>query len=513
MLLLISSFIFAALSIFAFFKQKQLLVYLMVFAAAFSIRLYFIQQDRYLHDWDERYHALVAKNMAEDPFTPMLRTQPVMPYNYQNWWDNHIWLHKQPVFLWQMALSIKIFGANEFAVRFPSALMGALLALIILRIGYILKKPMAGLSAALLFCFSFFSIEQTTGAIGMDHNDVAMLFCVSASIWALMEYTLSGKKRFLILIGLFSGMAILVKWLTGLLVYACWGAYLFFTSSNAIASKPKQITHALLALGLTCIVFLPWQIYIHQQFPEEASYERAFTRNHINETIEGFDGSYTYYLHYFPLQYAYSLILLFVVGLYFFYKSNISAIHKIIIFCAVLIPYLFFSLLVTTKVLGYVFVIAPFILIICGFAFQGLYEYIITRKNRKPGIIILVILLAGCCFINLKYWHLQKLRFKGKSNYNWENREDKTNNTNIYKSLQSATYNNYIILNCKAMEDPEAMFYSGRNVYAWYPNEKTIDSLQVLGYKFAAFESFEQQKLPTYIIEDTSILIIHQQLK
>lgn len=163
--------------------------------------------------------------------------------------------------------------------------------------------------------------------------------------------------------------------------------------------------------------------------------------------------------------------------------------------------------------LGYVFVIAPFILIICGFAFQGLYEYIITRKNRKPGIIILVILLAGCCFINLKYWHLQKLRFKGKSNYNWENREDKTNNTNIYKSLQSATYNNYIILNCKAMEDPEAMFYSGRNVYAWYPNEKTIDSLQVLGYKFAAFESFEQQKLPTYIIEDTSILIIHQQLK
>ena len=103
--------------------------------------------------------------MVEDPFTPILRTQPVMPYNYQNWWDNHIWLHKQPVFLWQMALSIKIFGANEFAVRFPSALMGALLALIILRIGYILKKPMAGLSAALLFCFSFFSLYYCPSGI------------------------------------------------------------------------------------------------------------------------------------------------------------------------------------------------------------------------------------------------------------------------------------------------------------------------------------------------------------
>lgn len=513
MLLLISSFVFAALSIFAFFKQKQVWVYLMVFAATFSIRLYFIQQDPYLHDWDERYHALVAKNMVEDPFTPMLRTEPVMPYNYQNWWDNHIWLHKQPVFLWQMALSIKIFGANEFAVRFPSALMCALLALIILRIGYILKKPMVGLSASLLFCFSFFSIEQTTGALGMDHNDVAMLFYVSASIWALMEYTLSGKKRFLILIGLFSGMAILVKWLTGLLVYACWGAYLFFANSSNITSKSKQITHALLALAITCVVFLPWQIYIQQHFPEEASYERAFTRNHINESIEGFDGSYTYYLHYFPVQYAYGLILLFVVGLYFFFKSKISAIHKIIIFSATIIPYLFFSLLVTTKVLGYVFIIAPFILLICGFAFQGLYEYIITRKNRKPGIIILVILLAACCFINLKYGHLQKLRFKGKSSYNWENREDKMHNTTIYKSLHSDTYNGYIILNCKAMEDPEAMFYSGRNVYSWYPNEKTIDSLQALGYKFASFENFGKQELPKYITEDTSILIIHQQLK
>jgi hypothetical protein len=63
------------------------------------------------------------------------------------------------------------------------------------------------------------------------------------------------------------------------------------------------------------------------------------------------------------------------------------------------------------------------------------------------------------------------------------------------------------------MEDTEAMFYSGRNVYTWYSNEKTVDSLQALGYKFAAFESFGKQELPKFITEDTSILIIHQQLK
>ncbi len=38
-----------------------------------------------LHDWDERYHALVAKNMIEQPFKPMLYKNPVLPYDYKDW--------------------------------------------------------------------------------------------------------------------------------------------------------------------------------------------------------------------------------------------------------------------------------------------------------------------------------------------------------------------------------------------------------------------------------------------
>ena len=67
---------------------------------------FYLSADFQLHEWDERYHALVAKNMIESPFKPMLYKNPVLPYNYQNWIENHVWLHKQPLPFWFMAASL-----------------------------------------------------------------------------------------------------------------------------------------------------------------------------------------------------------------------------------------------------------------------------------------------------------------------------------------------------------------------------------------------------------------------
>ena len=37
----------------------------------------FIISDPVVHDWDERFHALVAKNMIENPLKPTLYKSPV----------------------------------------------------------------------------------------------------------------------------------------------------------------------------------------------------------------------------------------------------------------------------------------------------------------------------------------------------------------------------------------------------------------------------------------------------
>jgi 4-amino-4-deoxy-L-arabinose transferase len=77
-----------------------------------------------------------------------------MNYDYTAWCCNHIWLHKQPLFLWQMALSMKIFGINEVALRIPNMLMSSMLTLFIYRIGSIWANKYVGFIAAFISVFA-----------------------------------------------------------------------------------------------------------------------------------------------------------------------------------------------------------------------------------------------------------------------------------------------------------------------------------------------------------------------
>lgn len=219
-ILLITALLLFGFSGILFYKGVEKWALVLLFLAAFLLRMCMISLDPFLNKWDERFHALVAKNMMEHPFMPMLRKDAILPFNYGDWSGNHIWLHKQPFFLWQMAMSLKVFGINEFAVRFPGALMGAIQILFIYRIGKLVLNNQTGYLSALLFAGSYFQLQQTSGLIGMDQNDIAFGFYTIASIWALIEFNYSHKKYWILLIGLFSGIAILNKWLTGLLVYA-----------------------------------------------------------------------------------------------------------------------------------------------------------------------------------------------------------------------------------------------------------------------------------------------------
>ena len=101
-----------------FFKAALFLLVL----CGLVLRIY-VASDHYLHDWDERYHALVAKNLIQHPLKPTLYDNPLLEYDYRNWSGNHIWLHKQPLPLWFIAFSLWLIGINEMAVRLPSIIL------------------------------------------------------------------------------------------------------------------------------------------------------------------------------------------------------------------------------------------------------------------------------------------------------------------------------------------------------------------------------------------------------
>jgi hypothetical protein len=113
---------------------------LAVGAAALLIRGY-ASADLALHPWDERYHALVAKNLIQTPLTPRLYPTPLLPYDHRIWTSNYIWTHKPPLALWGQAASMKIFGVHEFALRLPSVLISTAAIVVTFYIGTILVTP------------------------------------------------------------------------------------------------------------------------------------------------------------------------------------------------------------------------------------------------------------------------------------------------------------------------------------------------------------------------------------
>jgi hypothetical protein len=103
-------------------RTEKAAIYILL-GATVSLMLFCITFFDFIFIWDEQYHALVAKNMMEDPFRPMLLKHQLLPIDPTHWISNHLWLHKQPLFMWQMAFAMRVFGVSEWAFRIPDLVM------------------------------------------------------------------------------------------------------------------------------------------------------------------------------------------------------------------------------------------------------------------------------------------------------------------------------------------------------------------------------------------------------
>lgn len=122
---------------------------------------------------------------------------------------------------------MKAFGVDEFTLRLPSAIMGSIQVYFIYRIGKLLFDSTAGFFGSLFFAMAYYPMQLIAGVGDMDHIRVAFGFYVCASVWAFAEYDSSGKKIWAILVGIFSGCAVLNMWLPGLVVYGAWSISIF----------------------------------------------------------------------------------------------------------------------------------------------------------------------------------------------------------------------------------------------------------------------------------------------
>jgi len=158
-------------------KKRYMFALILLIVCGFLLRLY-MAADFFLHEWDERYHALVAKNMMAHPMKPTLYDTPLLPFDYKNWTCNHIWIHKQPFPLWTMALSMSLFGVNEIALRLPSIILTTLGIWINYETGRFFFNRRVAFIAAFLYSIHGLIIEVTGGRVATDHIDTFFLFFI-----------------------------------------------------------------------------------------------------------------------------------------------------------------------------------------------------------------------------------------------------------------------------------------------------------------------------------------------
>lgn len=443
--------------------------------------------DPFLHIWDERFHALVARNMMDHPFVPTLRTNPVLPVDPTSWTQGHIWLHKQPLFMWQMALSMKIFGISEYAIRYPSVITGTLMIPMVYQCCNILSRDKkVSLITAALLCFSCFQLELIGGMRSMDHNDLALEFYLLASVWAFLKYHDTKRWYWIVLIGVFAGAAILVKWLVGLFVFLIWGLKILFKLRNK--STIREVLYFAAALVICGIVFVPWQLYIIHRFPFEAAHEYEFNRRHITEALEGHSGTIFFYLERFPQLFGEGTFLLTFPGIYFYCKSKKKDRALLLpILISVLFVFCFFSFIVKSKVVSHMFFIAPFV-----FLFMA-YSIAIIIGKLKRSYLIIPFLIGVWVLVNKPE---KIISDQMKSN---EERNRNVHNAEVYKNLKNEMPKGVNIL-VNVPDCPSVMFYNkGIQAYETF-TESEINQLKEQKLPIAVNVSYKRQDIPGYIL-------------
>lgn len=470
---------------------------------ALILRLYYASLDPFLHAWDERFHALVARNMMDRPFTPFLIKNPIVPYDLHAWCCNSIWLHKQPLFLWQMAASMKIFGVSPFAMRIPSAVMGSIMIFFMYRIAFLLTRDkVTGLLSSFLFCFSHYQLELIAGSLGMEHNDVAFSFYILGSIWAFSEYLKVKTWKWAILVGFLAGAAILNKWLTGLLIFLPWG---LLALKHVVVKKDFDHFKKLLLSLLVCLaIFLPWQVYILQTFPELAMHEYTYNSKHIWEAVEDHVGTVYFYASRFPEyfgNYLYVLVILGVVYALYRWKDLSKDLNFTLLVCFFTI-FSFFSFLVKSKLPTYFFIVAPI-----GMIYMSMAITSISRRVKHNGFWLII--LPVVIFFSLNPMKSIESRKKDTA------REGRIHNTKIYKSLSEKLPNDVkVVINLNSYENIDLMFFNNDiTAYHWWFDVKHLDSLKAEKVKIAAFKNRGAYNLPKEFASYPYLYTIDEALK
>jgi 4-amino-4-deoxy-L-arabinose transferase-like glycosyltransferase len=205
-----------------------------------------------LLDPDEGLHASIAQEMVErgDWLTPRFLGEP--------------FFDKPILYFWCQALSLRLFGMNEAAVRLPGLMFGLLGAITTGAIGWRMLGRTAGWMSGIFYGTMILPVALAQAA----SHDVALIPCINLSVLFLWESQHAEAKpdaaACALAAGFMLGLTVLIKGLIGAaLVGTAFGTYLLITRRWSI----KNCLSLLEAFFVAAIVALPWFVAVEMKNP------------------------------------------------------------------------------------------------------------------------------------------------------------------------------------------------------------------------------------------------------
>ena len=244
-----------------------------------------------LMDKTEARYAEIARIMAETGNW----VTPQIDYGVPFW-------AKPPLSTWLSAISIKILGVNEFAVRFPSFIISILLLLLLQPIAKRLKISL------IVPAFILFTIPEFLLHVGVVSTDMTLLLSLTCMMVAFWEGFNNGNTYWKYLFFAAVGVGLLAK---GPIVIVLTGPPIFlwalsFKNLKKIFSTFPWITGILIVL----IIAVPWYYLAEVRTPGFIDY--FIVGEHYKRF---FDSSWTGDKYGFPKMQPLGIIWVFLLGL------------------------------------------------------------------------------------------------------------------------------------------------------------------------------------------------------
>ncbi|MEV7328416.1 glycosyltransferase family 39 protein [Micromonospora sp. NPDC093244] len=196
---------------------------------------------------------------------------------------NSITVDKTPASLWLMALSVRLFGLNSWAMLVPQALCGVASVGVLYATVQRWYGPVAGLIAGAVLAVT----PVATLMFRFNNPDALLVLLLVAGAYATVRAVETASTRWIVLVGVLVGFGFLTKMLQAFLVVPVFAGVYLLAAPTGLWRRVRQ----LLLAGLAVLVSAGWWVALVELVPASARpYIGGSQGNSILELTLGYNG-------------------------------------------------------------------------------------------------------------------------------------------------------------------------------------------------------------------------------